>query len=118
MRKIIRTLHLLLIRAVHSVIISAVFTFCKWILSLFGACNTPTWANFLWGAVGIFALFFLYCVWDVAITLYRYHKDPVFMYCNMNLGLKWKDHQRFKREREMGEENKSRPEHNERSGNE
>lgn len=80
--------------AFQSVVASAFFTLCKWLLSMLGICNAPTWRNFFGGAAVLFAVLFLYSVWKTAITLYRYHKDPVFKDANMLTGINWNDYKR------------------------
>jgi hypothetical protein len=53
------TLLLVLKDGLISAIISAFFCLLKWLGSLMSICSSPTWSNFLWGGLGVFALFFI-----------------------------------------------------------
>ena len=85
----------LAIIAFQSIVMSAFFALCKWLLSLLGICNVSTWVDFIAGAIGLFVLLFIYAGVKTAITMYRYHKDPVFKDANMKIGIGWKDYKRF-----------------------
>ena len=80
----------------QSVIASAFFTLCKWLLSLLGVCNGPSWIHFAGGGVVFFVLLFLNTVRKTCITLYRYHKDPEFKDVNTLTGLDWDAYKRLK----------------------
>lgn len=86
----------LAIVAFQSIVVSAFFTLCKWLLSLLGICDTPTWFHFLVGAAMLFAVLFIYSVSKTAITMYRYHKDPIFKDASMSTGIGWGDYKRLR----------------------
>lgn len=96
MKNLLSFIGTLVIIAIQSIAISAFFALCKWLLSLFGICDAPTWLHFLGGTATLFAVLFLYSVGKTAITLYRYHKDPVFKDVNMSTGLGWNDYKRLR----------------------
>lgn len=96
MKNLISFLGTIAIIVLQSLVISAVFTLGKFLLSLLNVCDTPTWIDIVGGASGLFVLFFLYSVGKTAITLYRYHKDPVFKELNMTTGMSWEDYQKLK----------------------
>lgn len=85
----------LAIIAFQSIAVSAIFTLCKWLLSLLSICNAPTWMHFLGGSAMLFAVLFIYSVSKTAITMYRYHKDPGFKDANMSTGIDWDDYKRL-----------------------
>jgi hypothetical protein len=49
-------------------------------------------------AVFLWMIMIFYGLWNVIITIYRWHKDPIFKDANIKLGLSWKDYQRIKHE--------------------
>jgi len=51
--------------AVWAILFSAFFSLCKWLLSLVGIANKVTWTDFIWGAIALFLLQFLYSTWCV-----------------------------------------------------
>lgn len=98
MKNLLNFLGTLAIIAIQSIVLSALFTLCKWLLSLTGICDSPSWADFIGGAILLFAVLFLRSIWIIVVMLYRYHKDPAFKKANMTLGISWKDYKRFKNE--------------------
>lgn len=96
MKNLLILLQTLAIIAVQSIVISAFFTLCKWLLNLLGIAKAPDWLQFIGGTVGVFAVLALYCIGKTCITLYRYHKDPVFKDANLSTGIRWKDYKRLK----------------------
>ena len=86
----------LLITALQSAVLSAIFCLIQWLLSLIGLCNTPSWNKFLWGGVALFCFLFLLYSYKTIITLYRYYKDPVFREANLKMGISWKDYKRLR----------------------
>ena len=84
--------------AIQSIVLSAIFILCKWLLSLIGVCDSPSWADFIGGAILLFAVLLIRSIWITVVMLYRYHKDPAFKNANMTLGISWKDYKRFKNE--------------------
>lgn len=86
--------------AIIALVISGVFTLIKWLLSLASVCSNPTWKGFLFVALGIWSLNYIYSVISVIILKYHYLKDPVFEDLNLTTGLSWREYQRFKREKE------------------
>ena len=80
----------------QSIAVSAFFTLCKLLLSLLGICDTPTWYHFLGGSAMLFAVLFIYSVSKTAITMYRYHKDPIFKDANISTGIGCGDYKRLR----------------------
>ena len=99
MKNLLSFIGTLAIIAFQSIVVSAFFTLCKWLLSLLGLCNAPTWFNFVGGAAILFSVLFLYSVGNTCITLYRYNKDPVFKEANLKVGLSWKDYKALKKQK-------------------
>ena len=50
---------LLLKDTVIAAFISAFLCLLKWVGSLLSICQPPTWVNFMWGGIGVAALFFI-----------------------------------------------------------
>lgn len=85
----------LLIIALQSIAMSAFCALCKWLYSLCGHCDAPTWIDFIVGAIGFYVILFIYAAVKTAITMYRFHKDPIFMDMNLRVGITWKEYKRF-----------------------
>lgn len=79
----------------QSLVISAFCSIFQWFLSLIGVSSKPTWDDFLWGSVGFFIFLFISSVFMTCLTLYRYHKDPVFKDANLRLGLSWREYNKI-----------------------
>lgn len=83
-----------------SIVLSLIFSGCKWLLSLFSICEPPTWRNVLGGALALWLMAYIYSLICSIILKYHYLKDPVFEDCNITAGISWTDYKRFKKERE------------------
>lgn len=81
--------------AVWALFFSAIISMARLLLGAFSLCNTPTWLDFLFGALGIFIFLFAYACCHTALTMYRYHKDPEFEELNKALGISWHDYKRL-----------------------
>lgn len=88
----------ILVITVQSLVISAIISILRFLLSYISICNVPTWANFLGGAFGIFIFLFVYACYKTIQTLHRYHKDPEFEYQNKTIGISWENYKRFNKQ--------------------
>lgn len=82
--------------AIGCAVISAVFCAIQWVLSLLSFCSKPTLSKFVWGAVVLFAVLFLYTCYTTAMTMFRFRKDPVFKDAHLKTGISWRDYKRLK----------------------
>ena len=96
MKSFISFIGTLLRISVISLVVSAIFWAAQWLLSLMSICSKPNLGKFIGGAIAIFTILFLYSIIQTAITLYRFHKDPVFKDTHLKTGMSWKDYKRFK----------------------
>ena len=92
-RSVIGTLVVIM---VQSVALSALFSAIQWLLSIASICERPTWVKFAYGSLGLFLVLFVLYAFKTGITLYRYHKDPVFKDANLMTGISWNDYKRLK----------------------
>jgi small-conductance mechanosensitive channel len=86
----------LIIFAVLSIIIAILFGGLMYLLHLVSIVNKPSWTNVLGMAFLLWVFMILNGLWRVAITAYRWHKDPVFKDANIKLGISWESYQRIK----------------------
>ena len=49
-----------------SIVLSAFYSGCKWLLSLLSVCGAPTWGDFLYGGLGVFIVLFICTIFKVA----------------------------------------------------
>lgn len=78
MKNLISFIGTLAIIVLQSIVISAFFTLCKWLLSLLGVCDAPTWINFTGGAAMLFFVLFLYSAGKTCLVMYRIYKKNKF----------------------------------------
>ena len=79
-------------------VLSLVFTAGKWILSLLSICSSPTWRDFLFGALALWAVAYIYSLANVIVLKYHYLKDPMFEDANRTIGISWRNYKRLKEE--------------------
>lgn len=85
----------LIVRAVISLLISAVFCLLQWLGSLMSLCGAPTWGKFFWGAVGIFVLLLILYFINFGRNASHYD-DPTFREMNQKSGISYEDYKRIK----------------------
>lgn len=83
-----------------AIVTSAILTFGKFIFHLFGVCASPTFKDFLWGGIGVFAFLFGYRIVYTVVTLIRYKRYPTFKKANQIMGTSWRDWKRLHDENE------------------
>jgi len=84
--------------AVWALFFSAIISMARLLLGAFSLCNTPTWLDFPFGALGIFVFLFICACCQTALTMYRYHKDPEFEYQNKTIGISCGNYKRFNKQ--------------------
>ena len=82
---------------VCAIILSAVFTFGKWLLSIMHVCENPTWRDFVFGAAGLFLLFIGYRIARAIRYTYLFKKYPAFKVAYESTGISWSDYKRLKK---------------------
>ena len=97
MKWIIEILRSTLIHLIYAIFYSAIFTFLQWIVSFMGLCNAPTLKKFLYGALSLFIIFYLYHISSFLITLYHMHKDPMFKEAHIKTGISWSNYKKLKK---------------------
>ena len=80
-----------------SAVLSTLFCLFKWLFSLIGVSNPPTWSSFLWGGVALLVVFIIMFVWRF-IGIYRnYQKDITFSLMSDYYGVTWGEYKKLYR---------------------